>query len=1395
MAPSLPSSLSPHICILSSPDLEEVFESSGLPPLPQILQSFAPLPQVTTRTISLTPVPHSSFALRFSDLVEIETATHEDDEQRAARTMDWMAARIAGRCSRWVDLMESQAASSKDSVWRDRTPWWEEVKRCVEGDHVPNSMEGWNHPVAVIIAVSTNAVNPLQALQDLHARAIDFPPWVDGTHLRYSLIVHPANSPLADPIAEALYNAVKKQYGLHSYLLPLALPTSPLPAPVPIPPPIPRLPTPSAYETPPLAPYTPLSGLTAPATPTLTMSPMPRSPRPSNLMADQRQPTPTPNTANASTLRLSERDIQQTGKFVREFVVMSLVPWMERCVVEWNETYSSSRRLPSRLFSSTRRLFGSSAPASPAPPTPNHGSNSSVSSMSSRFTHGPNNSVSSITSTSSFGTIIGGTVTQQRRLAEFATMLGDHKLAVTVWEALRKDSKGGSDVLPILLAPSPALALHASNALTALQSQPQLSSEAPALVQLRGLVYAVRWDISVDKVDFVGPVLEGERWLVQAAGSADEPPAALLLAHAAFLSERKGRRRRSALWYLSAADRLEKAGIKPLAMHFFRKAHHLYKTPPAAQISPSFWESEDKDPKDWRGFDDVLPGIEHELGRLMYTTGNTEGAVRYFLGLLRWCSLHPQLPSHSANGTASSEVKPVTTDKVYLEDFRVATKHFKTTERDQWEAAALQLPITFCQVKQTRVRFPGDAIEGDATEWDKKEEEWSAFWAPRGKEKLEKSGKAAVDETFWVDLVLHNSLNVEVTLSGLSVVVREKSAGDADPNDDLVNIEVVDDIVLEAKDTRTIPVSVKCRRPASLVITHAVYNFLDLLPATESLAIRGRRLHDTPLQRQTKAYAPDVPIQIEVEEAGQRLHVNFVDDRHLILGQGEYKHLKLSLTNSGTRSIRELWMLTGKDDEIWIDIQVPNGSDPSTSSPSFTEILHSSNSLAPRRPYCVSLEQIHKSSVLGPGENMQIPAVLHASHVAEQDLCILFIFREAEGAAFHCSRVIRHYEVRPVIHASASSRPSQSPDRSFVLNLEVENLTASNDIRLTQVTTMSGMWSCSPLSTQSVGPIPPHQVARLTLGATRWQGGSGSDPTIDFVSQKLRDVLSGNSPDTSEPPPIDLVCGHVSEDFTIRSVNVPSTRHFIRSCKRSQTAHLVASSHPYVPADSHHLIFPLHNPYSVDILVFWELPAQGRSGHVLISGITLGARHGALKEIVEEADSAKVKRSMYAETRRQRSEILRSIRDSEWNAEMNPVVVTVQDGRRVDHDFSKGPRHVSVAFTLRNLSLTHPSRIVLKLQSASAEPASSAALLPPQYAGRLTYRSTLAPSASHIFQVKLWVTRPGSYALDGWTVETDVGERANAGTSTGVWRTRHRYVQGPLADYRHSVTVVDVTPS
>ncbi|KAJ7293446.1 ER-golgi trafficking TRAPP I complex 85 kDa subunit-domain-containing protein [Mycena rebaudengoi] len=1286
MAPALPSSLSPHICILSSPDLTQLLDSSLLPPLPHILQSFSPLPQVTTRTTSLTSVPHPSFNLRFSSLPEIEAACREDEEQRAERTIDWIGARIGKRSAKWLEDIEKLA--DKDPV---RTPWWDELKRCAEGDHVPSRAESWNHPVAIILAVSTTAPNPLQAITALHSRTIELPPWVDPTFLRYTLIVHPKHSPLSDEEAGALFNAVKKQYGLHSYLLPLGLP-SPPPPPVPVPALIPRLPPPPSSES-----------------------------QEPNLIELDPPPTPAVSTLGTiNTLRMGETDIQQTARFTREFLVMSLVPWMEKCVVEWNEHFSSNRRLPSRLFSSTRRLFGSPSPS----PAPTHASTASLS-RSSTYTGSP---------------LISGSTTpaappQQRRLAEFATILGDFKLAVTVWETLRKEGKGGSEILPLLLSPSPNIPLH---------------------VAMRALTYAVRWEIGIGNSDFLSSTLEGERWLVWAAGNSEEPPSAFLLAHAALLSARKMARRRSALWYLSAANRLEKCGIKPLTMYFLRKAHELYKIRLHKELSPSFWDSEGHSPADEDGFDAILSGIEHPLGRLLYTTGDVAGAVQYFLGLLRGSSLPPPpIANGHANG-AHGDLPG--TDKVFLDDFRVAFGHFKSTAGP---ACA----------------YPEIVKQEEVAEWQRREEDWNKFWKGRGGSAgLTETGKVTVDEIFCIDLVLRNPLDAEVNLSKLTIVVRESEPEDASSSKSHLDIEVLEDVTLSPRESRTVPITVKSSRPTSLTFTHVTYEFLSLLPTTESLASRGRRLHATPAQRQQPTYAPEVLIKVDIVEAAHKLLVNFVDDRRLVLGEGESKSMRMWFVNRGNKPIGQVWMVAGEEDEIWVG---DHGDDDSTPA---TEVTRSPNSLAPRRPYRIPMINGEDSTYLQPGDGVEIPALLHATKTGEQELCLLFVYRENDTESFHSTRVTRYYDVRPILDISATAVPCYNPEHLFLLNLELENVSSSNSVHLSQITTLSPTWRCDPLAQNDFGSLAPMQSSRLFLGASRWNDGSGSAETFDFVSRKLRDVLHGRTVESSNPPPIDVLCSQIAKTKSCRSVDA-ATRHFIRSGRRNIVSRHVTNAHPHIPAHSYPTIFPLYNPNSVDIMVSWEIPSQDRHGHILVSGITLGAGHAALRDIIDEADGAKVKRSMYAETQRQKIEVLDAIRHSEWNTEMNPTVVTQQEAP-VLHDFTtKGPCHVSIRFTLRNYSLTHVSRFVLRL---TPDPASCPPeLLPPVYTGRLTYRGTLQPSEMVIVTPKIWVVCPGTYALSGWRLETEVLENSSPKSDIQI---RHRYLEEPALG---SITVSD----
>lgn len=49
-------------------------------------------------------------------------------------------------------------------------------------------------------------------------------------------------------------------------------------------------------------------------------------------------------------------------------------------------------------------------------------------------------------------------------------------------------------------------------------------------------------------------------------------------------------------------------------MYFLRKAEELYKVRPQKNLSPAFWDADEKSPDDWEGFEAIGPGLGHALG-------------------------------------------------------------------------------------------------------------------------------------------------------------------------------------------------------------------------------------------------------------------------------------------------------------------------------------------------------------------------------------------------------------------------------------------------------------------------------------------------------------------------------------------------------------------------------------------------------------------------------------------------------------------------------------------------------------------------------------------------------------------------------------------------------------
>lgn len=179
---------------------------------------------------------------------------------------------------------------------------------------------------------------------------------------------------------------------------------------------------------------------------------------------------------------------------------------------------------------------------------------------------------------------------------------------------------------------------------------------------------------------------------------------------------------------------------------------------------------------------------------------------------------------------------------------------------------------------------------------------------------------------------------------------------------------------------------------------------------TESLASRGRKLHDTPLQRQQPTYAPDVIMQVEVVASYHKLVASYIEDGQLVLIQGENKLMRLLLTNAGSRPISEVWMVAGTEDEIWVgatdndvmqDCAYLNwevfffyGDFVSRVAMGITEVIRSPNSLEPQKPYRLSLSGSNQSSMLEPGNSVEVSFILHAETIGNHDLCLLFVFRE-----------------------------------------------------------------------------------------------------------------------------------------------------------------------------------------------------------------------------------------------------------------------------------------------------------------------------------------------------------------------------------------------------------------
>jgi trafficking protein particle complex subunit 8 len=406
----------PHVAVFSSSDTEELVRAKGFPDgLWQLLRPFGErvLGKVTIRDSNGASRSWDDYSIRFVRLGEnvespdvLSTSTRLSQSLSQSHFANGTMARserskaklsqvdaVVDRHLRYAEeslqgLPAMHALPARQDLdGQPASPYYSLYLRRLLASFPMAPHETFSHPVACVIAISSRNTSPIEELRNLYTETREgerrLPEWVDGDYLRYYILVHDEER---DDMARSmqLFDQMKRHLGLHCHLL--------------------RLRSTQGAET------------------DDDSIPLPRSDwlTAAEELTEIERAERDDDVGHAAHY-IFESDATAIHTFVREMVTQSIIPTMERHVAIWNENVASRRRgITGRLVTFGRKWAGFSS-----------GSRSS----SSPSTGG---SPSSGYDPQGFYRPESPEATM-RKLADFAVMLRDWKLARSTFDLVRSD--------------------------------------------------------------------------------------------------------------------------------------------------------------------------------------------------------------------------------------------------------------------------------------------------------------------------------------------------------------------------------------------------------------------------------------------------------------------------------------------------------------------------------------------------------------------------------------------------------------------------------------------------------------------------------------------------------------------------------------------------------------------------------------------------------------------------------------------------------------------------------------------------------------------------------------------------------------------------------------------
>lgn len=1090
--------------------------------------------------------------------------------------------------------------------------------------------------IAVLLAVSNLSPDPLNAFASLYAatqpdacQAFTARPYVDSNILRYYVLIHDVShsSDLSESIS--LLESVKKIYGLDCCVLAIN----------------------SAQ-----------GGGDALST------------RTAELWKYNLRPVPTPSSAfrdlqggqNRSTERgglelarlLDNEDIKRLRAFVRELVAQSLIPWMERCVLHWNDSVAASRKgLTGRLFGARRKLFGQSSHKGTSAHERLNWNASAGYYWSSAFE------------------------AQTRRLADFAFTLHDYKLAATTYDLGRKDYAadkahryvaGATEMFGLshlmMMIESKSSPIDVDSYLASSHTL-YCSASVDADTIFRLLRSTLLYYEAYRALSFYRPAPAALLRTAQGPGGSDIVVlSAMLLEQAAYAylkdESRTAALRKWALHLAMAGQRYQQSGAKMLCQRCFLGAQGIYAR--FSVLPKSFAEDAEAEvvPLAEDGKENVnrWPQIEahmyHQLGKQALNDGNAERAIEYLLQTLR--PLVP-FPSCGSNPISEGDQRFREIHAGYLMDFVSA---YDAAVSDKGDDEALEAPHPFFDV--ANAHFEPSSISKDARiENGHKPARIFAghSFGDDGSSRQLQEQSTSVGEQVILQLRAVNPICSPLTLAELYVEFVDASTGTVSTG---VEAQAKPSIELSPLEAVNVPVTIASKNVGRFRAHRLTYRLQGRVLMAQTLHKQGRRLNQTVEQRKScrAIYAEDESLVVKVVDAAPSLSVSFSLPLPLKLSLGEEVRVPLILENTGSASIAGLEVLTSNAEAVFI-VGIGHRDEP-------INISEVSNALVAAKPTAL----LSGDATLQPGESLDSTAWLRGASLGIIDLQVLFIYTDTAGQRSKVTWSHR-LEVRPSLDVGIDVKPSAS-GFAYTLAINAVNLTPeSTAVQINQVRFLSPRWKSehSPLQEDVPGvnfeafaALAPEQPRTAYVDITE-AGTSDMEEAMEYTREQLRAQLCGRDIQRDAAPGCIQLYSSVGDtrDLPDRTNHPTDVGPLFFAARTSWRHRQLRSAFPTISKTDRQRIFTLYQPDDLDVIVEWQtnaitdqgVEAEPRRGRVFIFGLSLGPSYNRILAVLKEAEMIGV-RAMYEETAQEKAALLSSLKQSSLAAEEDPVMVNIE---------------------------------------------------------------------------------------------------------------------------------------